>query len=232
MKRIVIIAGILLAFLSTGCSVMNAPRLADVPLIDHKGDVRVSASAYLYPLPGLEATTTVGLFNHIAFQLHVDGILSDTYFHVAPGFFLPLENRVFEAYLGYGHGDGSVYVDADPIFAKGDFSTLFLQFNYGWKDLGKRHADVGFSFKGGWLYPQFSGSYPNANNTDFVKVYFRDMDFLLEPQAFVRWGGEHVKFNLQVGYLYLPGLSDFNKTHANVFRYCPYMLSSGVTFIF
>lgn len=227
MKRIVIIAGILLAFLSTGCSVMNAPRLADVPLIDHKGDVRVSASAYVYPLPGLEATTTVGIFNRMALQLHVDGILSDTYFHVAPGFFLPLENRVFEVYLGYGHGDGSVYVDADPVFAEGDFSTLFLQFNYGWKDLGKRHADVGFSLKGGGLYPQFSGSTP-----DISIPYYAEKDILIEPQAFVRWGGEHVKFNLQVGYLYLPGLLDFNKTHENVFRYCPFMLSSGVTFIF
>ena len=226
MKRIVIITGILLALLSTGCSVMNAPRLADVPLIDHKGDVRVSASAYVYPILGLEATTTVGVFNRMALQLHVDGILSDTYFHVASGFFLPIENRVFEAYLGYGKGDGSVYVDAEPISARGSFNTLFLQLNYGWKDLGKRHADVGFSLKGGRLFPEFRGSTPNTSVS-----HYTEEDILIEPQAFVRWGGEHVKFNLQVGYLYLPMLSAFNKSHENLFRYSPFMLSTGVTFI-
>ena len=232
MKKVVILIVVLSSVLFAGCGVMYHPQLADVPLIDHKGDTRVSATAYAYPLFGFETTTTVGLANHFAWQLH----LGTDYFHVAPGIFFAHDNRVLEAYIGYGKGNGGRNHPTDYLidYGRGSYTSVFLQFNYGWKDLTKAHIDYGFSLKVGRFEPVFNGKIPTIvdNNVVGENISYYTTNLQLEPQAFFRIGGEHIKYCLQAGFVYLPDLSAFNRANSDVFHYSPFSISNGITFSF
>lgn len=232
---------VLLSMMATGCGVMYYPQLADVPLIDHQGDTRVSAAAYFYPHWGFETTTTVGLANHFAWQVHLNyGLVS--YFHVSPGVFFSNDNRVLEAYVGLGMGSGGRSGLGHSLvdYGRGSYTSAFLQLNYGWKNLTKAHIDYGFSLKAGYFMPSFNGKIPYIDETQIdetITVAGRDISYYgtnlqLEPQAFFRIGGEHVKYSLQVGLVYLPDLSAFNRANHNVFHYSPFSITNGITFSF
>lgn len=227
---------VLLSMMATGCGVMYYPQLADVPLIDHQGDTRVSAAAYCYPHLGFEATTTVGLANHFAWQVHLN-YSGNTYFHASPGVFFRNDNRVLEAYVGLGMGSGGRSAPAHYLvdYGRGRYTSAFLQLNYGWKNLGKAHIDYGFSIKVGRFDPVFNGKIPYIDETNNVAgrdiAYYRT-NLQFEPQAFFRIGGEHVKYSLQMGFVFLPDLSAFNRANNDVFYYSPFSITNGITFSF
>ena len=209
-----------------GCTIYH-PQLADVPLVEHKGDTRVATSLYLHPEPGLAATISTGLTDHLAAQVHASFDGPEVfYIHMALGLYFPHEKSVFETYLGLGRGSGDVYIDADPASARGPYMCDFLQFNYGWKLSDK--STIGVSFKGGTLWPQVRWSGPvydaASDSWNDESDIDNDVHALLEPQFFYRVGNERLQFQIQLGYSYVS-----YPRHIRVLRYYPLSLSTGVS---
>ena len=213
---------ILLSLTATSCWTYK-PQLADIPLIDHKGDVRLAGSIYWFPPIGANATVSMGLTNHLAMQFHGDFEGRDVFYsHAALGFYNSDSTSVLEGYLGLGHGHGDVYIDANPASAYGPYTIGFAQFNYGWHL--NRHWDIGLAMKVGRVSAILRG-HDGEDPNDDKEVFGPRKSALLEPQFFVRVGGEKVKFQLQLGYTYLP---DWPRTGA--IRYIPISLSTGLNF--
>lgn len=216
---------VVLSMMTTGCWVYK-PQLADVPLIDHKGDVRVSGSMYLYPvIGGAAATISTGLTNHLAMQLHADYSGSIFYSHIAMGLYHSYGKSVGEFYLGWGYGHADVYLDAYPARANGQYACGFAQYNHGWHL--SRRCDMGFAMKVGTMFPDYNGRINDIDeNGDFVvrSVFPPKKSTLIEPQVFFRVGGEKVKFQTQVGFTHL-----FGWPKENVLRYEPLSVSAGIS---
>lgn len=216
-----------ISLILTSCTLYK-PQLADIPLISQKGDVQAAAAVYVLPEPGLDATISVGLTNHLAAQVHTSIDYIDVHYaHTALGLYFPYEKSTLETYLGVGHGNGSVYIDADPATAEGPYFCSFLQANYGWH-LSPKSA-FGFSFKGGVIFPFTKYHCLGYENGDWTTISDVDMEgrFFVEPQLFYRVGGEHVKFQIQLGFNKL-----INKPEYNVLRYSPVSLSTGISIHF
>ncbi|MBO7489554.1 MAG: hypothetical protein J6T88_04670 [Bacteroidales bacterium] len=216
-----------ISLILTSCTLYK-PQLADIPLISQKGDVQAAAAVYVLPEPGLDATISVGLTNHLAAQVHTNIDFIDVHYaHTALGLYFPYEKSTLETYLGVGHGNGSVYIDADPAGAEGPYLCGFLQANYGWH-LSPKSA-FGFSFKGGALFPEIDYYCPGYENGAVTTIsgVDREARFFIEPQLFYRIGGECVKFQIQLGFNQL-----INKPEYNVLRYIPVSLSTGISIHF
>ena len=56
-------------------------------------------------------------------------------------------------------------------------------------------------------------------------------NFLFEPQAMLRFGGEHLKFNVRLGYVWLSDVYDSQSSSRN-FYYDLFTTSAGLTFYF
>ena len=210
----------LMSFSLTGCWTYK-PQLADVPLIDHKGDIRVSGSVYLFPPTGITTTVSMGLTNHLSMQLHGDYESRDVFYsHVALGFYHPYNNNILEGYLGLGHGHGYVRDDAAPSNAHGPYTIGFAQMNYGWHLT--QHSDIGLAMKIGRMSAIFYGHNGEDPNDD-EEAFGPRRNSLFEPQMFFRVGGEKVKFQLQLGYTYL---TDWRRTGS--IRYFPLSFSTGI----
>ena len=209
-----------LSLMTTGCWLYK-PQLADVPLIEQKGDVRVAGSVYLYPATGATATMSAGLTNHLALQLHTDYESRDVHYsHAALGLYRSLGKRVWEGYLGVGYGNGDVYIDAEAASARGPYFCGFAQFNYGWHL--NEHSDIGLSMKAGRMFSCFRGV---SRGYSFSENPFGPQwNTLLEPQVFFRVGGECVKFQTQLGYTHM-----FPWPKDSVLRYVPLSFSMGIS---
>lgn len=231
-SKICIAVAAILSF--CGCANLYQPQLADVPLIDHKGDFRLSMQGYLFHNAGLQATVTTGLTNHLSVQAHSNLRLNNCYYgHLAMGFFFPIdEHMVFETYVGCGQGHGEKE-DVDHSYkTSGTFTLPFLQCNFGLTNLTKAHIDFGASLKGGVLVPDFHIVY--SDNTP--SLHYMQGNWLIEPQLFFRIGGEHIKYNLQLGFCWLNDMRDYQDPHfglgTHTITYTPISLSMGVSFYF
>lgn len=206
----------------TSCWIYK-PQLADIPLINHKGDVRVAGSIY-WPVPtGVNATVSLGVTNHLALQMHGEFESLDVFYsHAAMGFYNADSTSVLEGYLGLGKGHGDANINTDPSNAYGPYCIGFAQLNYGWHL--NRRCDIGLALKAGKMLSFLRGVDADDPNDDNMAFGY-SKHTLLEPQFFFRVGGEKVKFQVQLGYTYL---SDWPKSY--VFRYIPISLSTGLCF--
>ena len=207
------------AMLSASCGVYH-PQLAEIPLIDHKGDVHVSA-AISTPLSAT-VTMSAGVADHIAVQIYTDitSLISANYSHFAIGYYGNWEKSAFELYAGFGCGTSKVQ-DIDHTWLNfGKYYIPYAQANWGLKNLTKAHIDFGVSLKAGYIVPEF-----HIFNTE-RDFYSWDMEtgYLIEPQLFARLGSEHVKFGLQAGYC----LTNIFRTEETY--YDPFAVGLGVTF--
>ena len=214
----------------TGCWVYK-PELADIPLIDHKGDRRLNFAIYnnpilvyshrlgyyVYPVPGISASYSTGITERLAINTHADFQGSCYYAHAAAGLYKLCHSSVLEGYLGIGYGHGSVYIDAEPASSDVDFLCPFAQVNYGWHL--NSHWDVGVSMKAGDWIPFKVRATEDPSHPGYAP--------LLEPQLFMRVGGEKVKFQLQAGYAHLFGMS-----YSGLFGYYPVSVSTGISIAF
>ena len=90
------------AVLATGCSIYH-PQAVDIPLIDHKGDVRVDVSAAMSAMVvpdvvTMNTTVSYGFTDWLAGQAHINYGGDNYYAQVAPGAYYPLgEHGLLEA---------------------------------------------------------------------------------------------------------------------------------------
>jgi hypothetical protein len=189
-----------LVFMLSGC-VAYYPQLVDVPLINHKNDLRVDAGVSI--IPTARATVSYGVSDKIAVQASANFQTDDVYYlQGAAGLYKKNDNLVKEAYVGVGYGLANAYKDANPGNLVGDYQVYFMQFNYGKINGHFAHADYGIGLKAGYLRS-------NLLDDDYYDIYYnnpnhqyeiiKDDNLLIEPTAFVRFGGERLKFNIKLG---------------------------------
>ncbi len=187
------------------------PQVVDVPLINHKNDLRVDAGISI--IPTVRATVSYGLTDRVAIQASGNYQWNDVYYwQGAAGLFKKNERVVKEMYAGFGYGLGNAYNDANPGNLKGDYQIYFVQFNYGKIDDKFAHMDYGIGLKTGYFHSNFTDMnyyeiYPNGS----VYKLYRDESILFEPTAFIRLGGERLKFNLKIGSSFI-----YKFTHQNI----------------
>jgi hypothetical protein len=193
-----IILFIIFSLIASGCSVYH-PHMVDIPLINKKKDVRFDAGVSTVLL--FHGTFSYGITKNIAIQTFGSfGESQKYYVHQAIGYFNNLgNNKVMEVYAGYGYGYGDAYNDANPGALSGNYSLYFTQFNFGKIDCKSSHTDIGFGIRTGFMHSNFT-------DTGFYERYYppasyplTDDSFILEPNAFLRFGGEKFKLSLKLG---------------------------------
>lgn len=232
------------------CSIYH-PQAVDIPLINHAEDARVDASVGIstWVLPDvftLNTTVSYGFNDWLAGQVHFNYGGENVYAQLAPGAYHPLgEHSVVETYVGFGMGgawrDGISSSDAnsnDTTSFKeynysGKFMLPFAQVNLGWHDLTDAHIDLAFGLKVGAYLPDFNyKKYDEGGNL----IAGGDGDYttgnlLVEPQFLFRIGGEHVRFNVKVGFSWLSDIYSDN-SKSGPFTADLFTVSSGFTFAF
>lgn len=230
MWRIILIIGILLSVAS--CSIYH-PQMIDIPLLEEKKDLRIDANVSIDPFiqPAINATVSYGITNHFAVQGGAD-ITSGTawYLQGALGYFTPLPNKmVIEAYAGFGYGMGDTETRKqtdttifNPTHYMGQHNQYFAQVNWGFTNLTKAHIDVGLGFKGGLFQTNLHNIWLDDQTINRIHGNY----LLIEPVAFIRLGGEKVKFKIQVGYCQL-----FDTKKMDIpYTYMPFSVGVGANF--
>ena len=232
-KNIILLAA--LPLLASCVSPIYHAQSVDVPLINHKGDVRVSAdmslSAWLLPdAMNLNATGTVGITDWLAGQVHANYGGDNAYMHAAPGVYFPLSDKlVVEGYAGFGYGaiwrNGNKNKDeAEGSGSKnshtysGRFMLPFGQVNIGWHDLGPVHFGIALGMKVGGYMPDFEAREASTSGTTTTYRYYayHTTNLLLEPQVQVTLGGENVKWVTRLGFSWMSDLGD-GKSQSDTF---------------
>lgn len=215
MKKTKLLALLLpFAILFTGCIIY--PHATDIPLIQEKNDLRIDAG--VSSAATANATVSCGLTEKIALQGFGNYGAGHIYFQGAVGYYKKSGiNTVWEWYTGLGRGYADAYNDAHPGYLVGNYNLGFTQFNLGKVNSRFAHADYGLSFKTGFLrthltdenYFDIYHSGEDPQNYQFPNL--KGNNLLFQPTAFVRIGGEKLKFNLKVGTLWLYQFSHRDK---------------------
>jgi len=205
MSRHSIIVLYLTLFL-TGCAVYH-PQTIDIPLIDHKGDLRIDAGASL--IPSVHSTLSYGLTKRIALQAFGSiGIEHRHYLQVSPGFYKCLNNKkVIELYCGFGSGYANTIKNPlanmpegprQSLFGK--YQVYFVQFNWGEKANQSGGMDWGFGIKTGLFHSNLTDeNYYEINSETGPYPFLKENSILLEPMMFFRTGRKNVKFSYKFG---------------------------------
>ena len=240
---------IVLLFALTGCSIYH-PQAVDIPLVNHRGDTQVDISAGIstWVLPDvltINATGSYGFTDWMAGQVHLNYGIENAYGHMAAGAYRTLgAHGVVEGYLGLGLGGAwreKVEVKDDDAEGSqhgvhtydysGRFTLPFVQGNIGWRDLTAAHIDLAFGLKVGAYLPDFDYKAYNSNGQPMASQSkpYKEPNFLIEPQLQFRIGGEHLKWNLRMGFSWL---SDVYNNSETSLTYDWLTLSTGLTFFF
>lgn len=199
MRKLKIRSLFLLLITASGCGVYQ-PIPVDVPLISEKNDLRIDAGASVFP--SVFTTVSYGLTDKIAVQgFGSVGLNGRYYVQAATGFYRKKEeNKVLEAYAGYGFGYGDVYKYRQPGDLFGSYQLFFGQINVGKIAVGSSsYFEGGFGFKAGYMLSEFTDKYyyDKILETDVYNTY-HDRSVLLEPVGFLRVGG-NLKFSAKIG---------------------------------
>lgn len=247
MKRVIVLLAVLPLF--AACSIYH-PQAVDMPLINHKGDVRIDAnmsmSAWLVPdAMNINVTGSTGLTDWLAAQVHANYGGDNAYVQAAPGVYFPVgDNFVAEGYVGFGYGgiwrNGSGSSDrkkeenasTSRYAYSGNYMLPFGQVNVGWHDLGAVHFGVAFGVKVGGYMPDFNYSEFDANDQEVVGrgEHYTKTNLLVEPQLQLGIGGEHVRWVTRLGFAWL---NDVNaEANSTTFMHDWFTIGTGLQFTF
>ena len=240
--RLLLFSAAVAAIVASSCSIYH-PQAVDMPLINHKGDLRIdanaSASVWLI-LPdaiNINATASYGFTDWLSGQFHANYGGDNWYLQAAPGAYLSLGGKaVFETYLGMGYGgsnhkdsgSGSDSSSSQYYIYKGHYLLPFAQFNIGWRNLGP--VDIVFGMKTGLWSPDFEYNRYHADGTVMEDryVHYNTPNFLLEPQLQLGLGGDRAKFTIRLGYTWMSDLNDASSKMYHDFL----TLGAGLTLCF
>jgi len=182
-------SGILL--LADSCTIY-LPQPVSIPLMNERNEVQLSGGVTM--LGGIEGSVAYAAGDHVALQaygsIHTEQI---RYFQGSVGYYTKSKSNInFEIYAGLGGGNGNDSGFKDDLFVNGNYLLYFTQANFGQTNLGSAHIDYGFGLKTG-LFDAKVITYANPN-----PVNYTNHSWLIEPQAFVRMGGEKFKVGFQL----------------------------------
>jgi len=212
MKKHVFITESMICLFLTACCVYQ-PQPTDIPLIRHKNDIRVDAG--ISTMPGIHTTVSYGLTKKLAVQAFGSlGSDKGKYFQIAPGIYKAYENRrILELYGGFGAGYGDAYKDANPGHLYGSYQLYFMQGNVGKYSNKSGHFECGIGIKTGILHTILTDhNYYNSGTETGPFTQSKENSILIEPMAFLRVGGEKVKFSFKIG-----GCKIFKLTHPDMY---------------
>ena len=214
----------ILAGLFGSCAVYH-PQTNDIPLLDHRNDFRIDGGISVTEAGQLDGNLSAAyaITDHLAVQGFCDFTQEGRHFlQGALGAYFPLGSGwVTEAYAGYGTGYGIAH-NLHPFFSDtredirgrldAHYGMEFLQLNIG---RNARIVDFGLGLKAGLLsnrtedscYYAWGEIYDMNNGT----LHFNEHHLLLEPQIFVRVGGEKVKVSLRVGYCWMQDIEPLSR---------------------
>lgn len=190
-----------------GCAVYH-PQSTDIPLIDHKGELRIDAGASI--VPSVYSTISYGLTNKIALQAFGSvGVEERYYFQFSPGLYKILQNKkVIELYGGYGMSHANTVrnpfsnmPEAVRQSLSGDYQLYFLQFNWGKNTNESRKLDWAIGLKTGLFHSELT-------DENYYRIYPGSVPFptneensiLIEPILAFRIGNEKVKFTYKFSF--------------------------------
>ncbi len=196
--------------LLTSCIVYH-PQTSDIPLIHKRNDLRLDAGISI--VPSAHATISYGLADKVSIQTFGSiGPDERYYLQVAFGYFKEFKtNNVFEVYGGVGLGYGDAYESTTGGGLYGAYKIAFTQFNYGKLDCKFANMDYGIGLKTGLLNSNLIDNdyyYP----ADGIKSKYIDNSFLIEPNAFLRIGGQKLKFSIKLGGSWMYKFTNKNKS--------------------
>lgn len=190
------------------CAVYH-PQGADIPLIDHKGEIRIDLGASL--IPSVHSTFSYGLTNNIAIQAFSSfGIENRHYLQFAPGIYKSLNNKkVIEIYAGIGFGHANTIKnpfanmpEAIKQSLYGNYQLYFSQFNWGKNTSDQKKLDWAIGLKTGLFHSIFTDMnyYSISADGNSFQIYTEN-HLLLEPEFVFRTGQKKTKFNFKIGVL-------------------------------
>lgn len=197
------------------CAVYH-PQTVDIPLLDHRSDLRIDAAASLTEAGQLDGNLSAAyaLTDHIAVQGFGNFTKEQFFVQGALGTYFPLGSGwVAEGYAGYGWGHGTAH-SLHPLFSDtredingrldASYNMEFLQLNIG---RNAKIVDFGLGLKTGLLSHHTIDScyyaWGEAYDMNNGMLHFNEHHWLLEPQLFVRLGSENVKFTVRLGYCWM-----------------------------
>lgn len=184
-----------------GCAVYH-PQTTDIPLIDHKGDLRIDLGASL--IPSVHSTISYGLSNKISLQTFGSvGLENRYYFQFSPGLYKCISNnKVMELYSGFGMGHANTVKnplsnmpEAIHQSLSGNYQLYFVQLNWGKNTTELRKIDWGLGIKTGFFHS-------NLTDVNYYSIYSpetgpftinKDNSILIEPVFCLRAGNEKAK---------------------------------------
>jgi hypothetical protein len=150
------------------------------------------------------------------------------YVQLAGGYYKKFKNdNVIEIYGGGGYGN--IYAHSPPTggHIDGLQHLYFSQLNFGKINIDNSKIDVGISFKTGVLFSKIHDHNYFFNTVEPDLTYNHRMIFG-EPAAFVRFGGEHIKFSIKAAAVMMHQLSN----NSQPFPHARWNLGFGVNFNF
>ena len=212
MKKIrVILVSLTIIFFITGCGAPVYQTITtDIPLINHKNDIRVDAGI---SLPSINSTISYGLTDRIAIQGY-GGMISENayYFQPAIGLYKNLGNRkVQEFYIGYGYGHGSARLGSTFGRISGVYETYFIQYNYGRINGNNSNTELGFSLKAGYLQSDLIDLGYYDDNYAYIPIKYKDECIFIEPVGMIRFGMVNRKISIKLGGTYMYKFTNTDK---------------------
>jgi hypothetical protein len=187
--------------LFSGCAIYH-PQTTDIPLIDHKGELRIDLGTSV--IPSVHSSFSYGLTNKIAIQAFGSvGVESRYYFQFAPGLYKSFNNKkVIELYSGVGLGYANTTKDPltnMPEVIKqslfGNYQLYFVQFNWGKNAYNLKKLDWGLGLKTGLFHSNLTDmNYYSISSEVGPFPLNKENSILLEPVFVFRIGREKAKF--------------------------------------
>jgi hypothetical protein len=198
--KVIIIFGVLFTLGLTSCSVYT-PQTVDIPLINNKHELRADAGISFKEF--FYGTLSYGLTDKIALQTFINkGANGRFFFQNAVGYYRDLGNRnIMEIYSGFAFGNAETGNHDVPTKLKGPYQLYFTQFNFGKINCSFANADFGIGIKAGYLHSDLDNLNYFTHYSQYAGPY-EDLvvnSFLFEPNAFLRIGGDKLKFSLKLG---------------------------------
>ena len=202
---------------------MFQPQMVDVPLINKKSELRLDGG--FSALSSAQATLSYALTDKFSIQAYGSSGKNDQYYlQGAVGYFKDFGNKsVLEFYAGFGYGYGAASNDSIPGnpgygtsygygngvtwyaysnvgYLEGKYQQYFAQVNYGVTGIDFANLEFGIGLKAGYLHSIFTDRfyYKFYNSINSFDVYL-DNSLLIEPIAFIRLGGKHLKLSFKLG---------------------------------
>lgn len=201
------------AIIAFNASALYIPQCTNFPMLTNENEISVDVGFKLFEA---HASAAYALTDDLLVQIDADaGALfhnDRTYGQAAAGWYKNMGNHAVVEVLGGASIGMSTYnrINGSGDFYRGQYSTLFLQGDYGWTNVANSHIDIAFGVKCGLLNCHIEG---NDDNSQPHTGHYASL--FAEPNICFRFGWEKFKFNIISGYNFHRPSESFKQVMSN-----------------